>query len=184
MVRSAILLCLAGALALLYWSVFVRLLPITSEHRDKALEMSRTADEVERLRARWTPQQTEEIKQRHAHAQQALFVGDAELKLWQEEVQEHARMRVLEADLKVEEAKALTGSTDPISSVSARLDIYPSQIFNSTNSSYRRLLAFTDAIANSGKRLELLELSVHGNSNSVSQAEARVQLLSTERPVQ
>ncbi|HUS37560.1 MAG TPA: hypothetical protein VM680_19585, partial [Verrucomicrobiae bacterium] len=46
---------------------------------------------------------------------------------------------------------------------------------------YARLLKFTDELASSPKRLDLLELSVTGDSNSVSQAQVVMQLLAGEK---
>lgn len=180
-VRAVILLSVTGCLALLYWSVFVRLLPVTTEHREKALEMTRTADELEQLRARWTAQQIEEIKEQYARAQEALFQREEELATWEEETRNEASARVLAATLKRQ--PAITSRADGIQMITAQVDVFPEDIFGSTNSPYNRLLLFADALARSPKRLDLIDLSVVGNSNSISQAQAVVQLFSTEKPL-
>ena len=181
LVRAVIFLSVAGCLALLYWSVFLRLLPVTTEHRNKAQEMTRTADELERLRARWTEQQIAEIKEQYARAQEALFQREEELAAWEEETRNQASTRVLAATLKRQ--PAITSPADGIQMITAQVDVFPEDIFGSTNSPYNRLLLFADALARSPKRLDLVDLSVVGNSNSISQAQAVVQLFSTEKPL-
>ena len=179
-VRTVILLAVAGCLSLLYWSVFMRLLPVTSEHRERGQEMTRSADELERLRARWTPQQIAEINEQYARAQEALFQNEEEIGNWEEETRNAASMRVLAATLEREPAVALAGADD-IAKVTARLSVTPEDIFGSTNSPYNRLALFADAIARTTKRLDLVDLSVVGNSNSISQAQAVIEIFSTER---
>ena len=183
MVRAVILLSVAGCLVLLYWSVFIRLLPVTTEHREKALEMTRTADELEQLRGRWTEQQIAEIKERYARAQEALFQRDEELAAWEEATRNEASMRALAATVKRQPAIPITSTADRINRITAQLNVVPEVIFGSTNSPYNRLLPFANAIAHSPKRLDLIELSVVGNSNSISEAQAVVQLFSREKPL-
>jgi hypothetical protein len=179
-VRAVILFAVGGCLWLLYWSVFVRLLPITTEHREKALEMTRASDELERLRARWTVQQIAEIKEQYTRAQEALFQREEELATWEEETRNEASKYVLAAALKREPATPMTSPATGIYMVAAQVNIVPEDIFGSTNSPYNRLLLLSDALTRSPKRLDLVELSVVGNSNSISQAQAIVQLFSTE----
>jgi hypothetical protein len=169
------------ALGLLYWSVFMRLLPVTAQHRDKALEMTRLADELEQLRARWTPRQIEETKARFERLQANLFDPARDLADWQVQVQEQARMRVLDARLELGPLQPLTGAATGISAMTAQLNLSPNSVLGSAATPYSRLLRFTESLAGTSKRLELLELNVTGDSNSVSHATAVVQLYAAER---
>jgi hypothetical protein len=183
-VRFALLLGIALALGILYWSVFERLLPVNAEHRTRALEMTRLADEVEALRGRWTPAQKQEVRARYERAKQALFNPAHDLTDWQAQVLEQARMRVMEANVNLGPLQPLVSPEPGLSTITAQINVAPDSVLGSTTPSYARLLKFAQAVASSSKRLDLLELNVTGDSNSVSQAQAVVKLLATERGAQ
>jgi hypothetical protein len=124
-VRLASLFAIAVALGVLYWSVFLRLIPVTAEHRDQAQEMTRLADELETLRRRWSPDAIQEIKARHERAVSMLFDPSLDLNAWQAELAEHARMRVLEASLDLGPLQPLDGPAAGISSLIVDVNLSP-----------------------------------------------------------
>ena len=179
-VRIGLFAGVAVALALLYWSVFIRLLPVSAEHNARSREMTRVSDELESLRMRMTPDQIEAIKARYAQAQQALFDPAQELSAWQTQVSEQASAGTYEAKVNFGTPQP-AGAIEGISAIPAEVTLQPTVIIGGTATPYARLLKFTESLATSPKRLDLLELSVTGNSNSVSQARAVVQLLAGEK---
>ena len=60
------------------------------------------------------------------------------------------------------------------------IELRPAPVSQSTNSSYQRLMNFTGLLQQTRRRVDLLELFVVGNSNSVRQVKALVQLWSEE----
>jgi hypothetical protein len=181
LVRVGLFAGLGFALALLYWSVFVRLLPITSEHNSKARQMTRAADELEMLRRKFSPEEIEALRTRYARAQEALFDLKDGATDWQTQIEEQARVGTLDLKVKVGAPAAASTNVNGISAITAEVTLQPSVITGTNVTAYARLLKFTGGLASSSKRVELLELSVTGDSNSVSQAQVVMQLLAGEK---
>jgi hypothetical protein len=179
-VRIGMFAGVALSLALLYWSVFVRLLPVTAEHNLQARQMTRLADELELLRRRWSPTEIEEIKVRYAAARESLFKPEQEMGGWETQILEQARIGTLDAKVKMG-APQPAGPIEGISAITAEVSLQPNTILGATLTPYARVLKFTEALTASPKRLDLIELSVTGDSNSISQAQAVVQLLAGEK---
>ena len=179
-VRIGLFAGVGFALGLLYWSVFVRLLPVAAENNLQSRQMTRLADELEILRRRWSPAEIEDVKVRFAAAQELLFKPEEEIANWQAQILEQARVNTLDAKVKVG-APQPAGGIDGISAVTAEVTLQPNLILGATRTPYARVLKFSEALATSPKRLDLVELSVTGDSNSVNQAQAVVQLLTGEK---
>jgi hypothetical protein len=180
LVRMGLCAGLGIALALLYWSVFVRLLPITKQHNAKALQMTRAADELETLRRRFSAEEIEGLRSRYAQAQDALFDLKSGATDWQTQVEEEARNGTLTSNVKLG-TPALITNVAGIAAITAEVVLQPNVNERTNVTAYARLLKFTDGLASTAKRLDLLELSVTGDSNSVSQAQVVVQLLAGEK---
>jgi hypothetical protein len=166
----------AVALGLLYWSVFVRLLPVAAENNLQSRQMTRLSDDLELLRRRFSPAEVESIKARYTAAQEMLFVPEQEMANWETQILEQARVGTLDAKVKMGAPQPASG-IDGINAITAEVSMQPNLIMGATLTPYARMLKFTQALATSPKRLDLVELSVTGDSNSVSQAQAVVQLL-------
>lgn len=180
LVRMALFAGLGAALGLLYWSVFVRLLPVTKEHNAKALQMTRAADELETLRRRFTADEIEGIRSRYAQAQDSLFDLTSGTTEWQTQIEEEARNGTLISNVKLGTPSVSTNIAG-IAAITAEVTLQPNINERTNVTAYARLLKFTDGLAATPKRLDLLELSVTGDSNSVSQAQVVVQLLAGEK---
>jgi hypothetical protein len=180
-VRLGMLAGVALALGLVYWAVFVRLLPITTEHREKALEMTRLGDELEQLRNRYTPAQIEEVKSRYTAARASLFDPSQEVTDWQTQLQDQARIQILESQFKVSDPQPVNSPMEGLTALTAEVSVQPNLVLGSATSPYARLLKFTESLTASPKRLDFLELSVTGDSNSVSQAQAVLQIYAGEK---
>ena len=180
LVRVGLFVGLGAALGLLYWSVFVRFLPMTKEHNAKASQMTRAADELETMRRRFAPEEIEGLRSRYAQAQEALFDLKDGTTEWQTQIEEQARSGTLNPNVKLG-LPALSTNVAGIAAITAEVTLQPDINVRTTNTPYARLLKFTDELASSPKRLDLLELSVTGDSNSVSQAQVVVQLLAGEK---
>jgi hypothetical protein len=166
-----------GSVLLLHWSLFVRLLPVTRQHQDRATQMTRLADEVERLRLKWDPQAVELIRSRFQAARQSLFGGSNDLNRWRTGLEREAGSRALEAGLTLGEPQTNAAINRSFASVKAELEVWPLTVLGFTNSPYQRVLGYFDDVVDSPKRVDLIELSVRGNSNSIQQARAVLHLL-------
>jgi hypothetical protein len=110
-----------------------------------------------------------------------LFDLKGEATDWQTQIEEQARIGTLNSNVKVGAAAPASTNVNGISAITAEVTLQPDANVRTTNTPYARLLKFTDALASSPKRLDLLELSVTGDSNSVNQAQVVMQLLAGEK---
>jgi hypothetical protein len=173
---TTVLIC-AGSAGLVYWSLFERLLPVSREHQASTIEMSRLSDEVEQMRLRWDPVEAEETRARYHGLGQLLFGEATELEGWETGLERDAGPQALEAVLTMGPGVPEPGLTDPIERVGAELEVWPLPVLGLTNSPYRRVMGYLQDVVNTPKRIDLLELRVVGESNSVQEARARLEVL-------
>jgi hypothetical protein len=175
--RFILLFAILGSASLVYWSFFKRLQTVSDELKEKTAEMTRVADEIERLRFKWGPQQIEETKAEYSKAKDALLDGEEDMAQWRKTVASEGSMRVLELVEKPGESFSHAILTNEVSIVPVTLTVQPLPILVTTNTPYSRVVGFADSIMrNTEKRYELVSLTVDGNSNSVSHAVAVVNL--------
>jgi hypothetical protein len=179
-VRLIMLTICVGSILLLYWSLFVRLLPVTRQHQERAIEMSRLSDEVEQLRIKWDPEAVEQVRARFEVARQSLFAAPVELEQWKTGLERNAASRALETRLTLGEPQPASAAEQPLSRVQADLQLWPFTVLGLTNPPYHRVLGYFQDVVNSPKRVDLIELHVQGNSNSVQEARAVVHVLTGE----
>jgi hypothetical protein len=180
LVRLALLLLCAGSCWLLYWSFASRLQPVNREHQQKTIEMSRLADEVEQMRLKLDRNERNQIEARYKSAQQFLFANPKDLSEWEDQVKIQGGSMRLDVMCQLGEFEPHPRAREKLGLIKAQLGIQPAYIPGATNSPFRQLLSFTQNMAKSSKRFDLLELSVEGDTNSVKQALAVVQLWSEE----
>jgi hypothetical protein len=169
-----IVICL-GSAAMVCWSLFLRLQPVTREREESFARMSRLSDEVEQLRRKWNPAEVEATKAQHRAAQRLLFAGPAELQEWEKEAGRQSQSLMLESALELGRREGHPVAGQDVESVRADLYVRPAVPVGVTNSPYQQVLGFVQGVINSPKRVDLLELAVDGDSNSVAQARARMQ---------
>lgn len=174
---------LAGCIfsvALVWWSID-RLMPVMDQNKAKALEMSQLGDEVEQLKYKWNPAEAEQTEKDFRAVQQVLFSEPEEIRQWGGELEGRADFAAFKTKLEVGNAEPHPGGAGELSVIPARLILHPTAIPGSTNTAYGRLLSFSRLMMDSKKRFDLMELSVEGDSNSVRNVEAVVQLFASER---
>lgn len=179
-VRLVLLCAVFASAALVYWSYTKRFQPVTAEQREKTAQLTRLADEIEQLRFKWGPQQIEQTKTEYSQAKAVLFTDDEEINAWKKRVHAEANMRVLELKQDAAEPVPHPSLTNEVALLPVTLEIRPLPILVTTNTPYSRIVHFADGIAASAeKRFELVSFSVDGNSNSVAQAVAVVNLFTS-----
>lgn len=181
--RLVLLVLFVGSLYLFLWSVN-RLPPVNKQLQDINKEFSRLANEVEQIDLKWDEANAEEIAAaQFQKAQEQLFVGTEEFPDWQKEVKRQSVFTALEVNSQRGKAQQPPDLEKKLSIVSATIDIQPAAAIRSTNAPYKRLLDFIQGLASQKKRADLVELTVNGHSNSVTQAKAVFHLWShAEKP--
>ncbi|HVK59287.1 MAG TPA: hypothetical protein VM735_10935, partial [Candidatus Kapabacteria bacterium] len=164
--RFILLFAILGSASLVYWSFSKRLQTVSNELKEKTAEMTRVADEIERLRFKWGPQQIEETKAEYSKAKDALLDGEEDMAQWRKTVASEGSMRVLELVEKPGESFSHAILTNEVSIVPVTLTVQPLPILVTTNTPYSRVDGFADSITrNTEKRYDLVSLTVDGNSN-------------------
>lgn len=170
----------AAAIAIVYYSFYHRLLPVSRQYAQRTTELSRAAEEVEQLQLRSEPKEEAAIRDRFTKAKQMLFGKPEDLRRWEREVRRAAYSVILDPQLEMGTNQSYPGLEGLLAFVPAKLTLQPISILGVTNSPYKRLLDFDQALASSPKKMQLVELTVEAGSNSIKQAKAVVRLLAAE----
>jgi len=180
LVRVTMLVLFAASVALVWCSVSLRLLPVIEEGKQKAAEVSTLANEVQKLEANWDLIEAERTEAHYWASKALLFYGLDECTNWQKEFQAQAVALGFEENLQQGEAKPHPRSAHKLSLVPAEIDLQSMLDSPATNSPYKRLMNLTGILPKTKQRIDLVELVVVGNSNSVDKAKAVVQFWSQE----
>jgi hypothetical protein len=181
LMRLGIVLVCASSLWLVYWSLILRLQPVNREFKDKTIELSRLADEVEQLKLKWKAADVEQVRERFNAARDYLFDGAEDLESWQGELRSQGILMTFDAAVKFGEKQPYPKAGGKLAYIPADIELRPVEVIGMTNSPYKRLLALMQTLARSPKRFDVVELVAEGNSNSVREARAVLQLLAERR---
>jgi len=179
LVRLAMLLVLAGSVWLAWWSVD-RFLVMQRLQREKDSERAGVVDEVQRLELKWDAGDAERAEARFKEAGELLFAGPEERAGWQKEIQREGLLQAFATTVQLGPARPHAATEHKLSTLRATLDLQAAPAARSAKSPYARLLGFAEILEKGERRVDLVELSVLGNSNSVRQASAVLQLWSQE----
>src|SRR6266540_167643 len=179
LIRVAVVVVLAGAILLPVWS-WKRLQPVSRQRAAAAAQQMRLNNEADGLERRWDPAQAERVEAQLKQVLERLFASPEELMEWQTELDRQTRQHEIEVTSRLGATETRSRDGHTLAVRPATIELLPTAAGRSTNSSYQRLLGFTRTLANMNRRIDLVELSVTGRSNSVEQARATVQLWSRE----
>ncbi len=165
------LLVLCGvSVALVCWSWYVRLQPVTELHKQRIMEMTRASDEVEVLRRKWTREEIDLVQARHVAARELLFSGQEELKEWNKEAKRISSSMMLDMSMGAERQEPTQLAGLGVVSVGSEMMIRTDVPVGLTNSPYKQALGFLHSVGNSPKRVDMVDFLAVGNSNSLSTA--------------
>ncbi len=180
LVRLAMLLVFASSTSLAWWSVNHRLLPVLLEGQRKASAVSALSDEVQQLERKWDPAEVERTEVRFKEARASLFPGQQDCIAWLGAVREEALAMDLAATFQPGQTQPHPRTEQKLSLLYTTFDLQPASGSASSSSPYQRVMNFTALLQQTKRRVDLLELSVVGNFNSVRQTKAVVQLWAEE----
>jgi len=175
-VRLVMLIVFAGSVGLALWSL-KQLPPAERKLEQQNKRIATLESEIQFLEMKPSPLEAEQVAAKYKQAQQLLFSGLDEARGWEQFKRQPERL-LLTADPEVR----FLGKTQALSILSANLEL---QATNSpysryTNSTYKALLDFAQQLTSQSKRADLMELTVSGNSNSVSVAKIVLHLWTQE----
>lgn len=178
-IRVAVIVVLAASILLPVWS-WKRLQPVTRQRAAATDRQMRLNNEVDGLERRWDQAEAERVEAQLKQVMERLFAGPEEHMGWQTELDRQTRLHDLDVSSRLGTTELRTKDGHTLVVRPATIELSPAATARSTNSPYQRLLGFTRTLTNMNRRIDLVELSVTGHSNSVDKAKATVQLWSRE----
>lgn len=181
LVRLAMLLVLVLSLGLLWWSLSIRLAPVSRAYQDKTREMSELSDQVDQLKTQWPATRTAQVATQYLDAQGLLFAGPDAVSGWGQVALRQLAPLGFETTLHWGPPQTYPQAGQKLSITRASLKLLPVRTAGETDPPYRRLVSFARSFERARPRVDLLELSVSGHSNAIAQADMVVELWSQER---
>src|ERR1043166_3704930 len=168
-VRVLLLGSLVVSVALAWWSIN-RLPDWEKKIQSQNTKIAQLEDEILNLEKRWSDSEAEEVGARCKTVQDQLLSGHDEVMLWQTNLQRRANQFTLSVNTGVTNTMDCPLPGKRFSIYSATVDVGTISPGVRTNSPYLRLLNFAQSLASDRKRVDLVELSAGGSSNSVPKA--------------
>jgi hypothetical protein len=179
--RAVVLLVLAAGLSLVYWSIN-RLIPLQRQTRTVTSNLSRLTADIQLMESRWTSNEVERILTQFERLPDRLLVGSDALDLWLKSLRDQLVPLALESSTEFGTAAVQQAASRFVTTIPATVSVAvrPTPGIESYRSPYQRVLRLTQFLSNQPKRVDLLELDVSGNSNSVSRAVAVLNLWASD----
>ena len=175
LVRLLIIVVLAVSVWLV-WSRLQKLSQVVRQSQQKTKELSALANEVDQLKQKRSLTEIERIEKRFQEAQAAVFTGPEDYAGWERALRE--QVRGLAFDVMITPGRPWPDTNINLSVRQATVDLQAAVGDRNTNSPYQRLLTFAEVLEKTKQRVDLVELSVRGNFNSVNQARAVLEVRS------
>lgn len=166
---------LAGSVGLLLWT-YRELVPAQQSLRDASSRVSRLSAEIAVMEGRYSPADIEQLAAEYRGAIDLLFSTPESLAEWLQEIRAHAVPLAFDTTPEFSrltpEAQGRTNVVSAYEPATLSLVIQPKVQVEGVRPAYERLLRFLGELGRQSKRVDLVELQVHGGSNSVSHAVA------------
>jgi outer membrane murein-binding lipoprotein Lpp len=179
LVRLGMLLILVFS-AWLVWGSVSRLTLANRQLRQKSSQVAALADEVQQLERKMDAAEIARLEERFKEASDLLFVGPEECIALEKSLRDQAAALELDARILRGPTRSVTNGEHKVLIFPMTIAVEPAPDHLSTNSPYQRVLGFTRMLQTPRQRVDLLELMVSGDSNSVRRAQVAVQLWSQE----
>jgi hypothetical protein len=178
-VRLLLLGIFGGSVALAWWSI--DRLPAWEKRLElQSTKISALEDDIQKMEQRWNAAEAEQIAGRFKQSQELLWAGHDQIAMWQTDLKKQADQFALSINAGVTRTQDCPLPGKKFTIASTAVDLRPITPGIRTNSPYARLLTFAQYIADQKKRVDLVELTANGGSNSVSEASMGLRLWSLE----
>ncbi len=178
LVRVVLFSVFAASAGLVWWSVD-RLAPLDKKLEQLNTKLAGLENEIQHLELNPNPLLVEQMAAKFRQVEEELFASHDEAIEWPELKRSPSRF-VLKAEAQVGRTQACPLAGKQFSIVSANLDLQSTPSAASASSPYKQVLEFAQTLTTQKKRVDLVELTVSGNSNSVSVAKMGLQLWAQE----
>ncbi len=168
-----------ASVALAWWSI--SRLPVWEKKLEQeSTKISQLEGDIDQLERRWNPEEAAQITNKFKLSQERIMAGREEVAAWQTELKQRGdqfAMSFSPSTTRTQEC-SLPGKRFSIISFTVNLGTVTPGI--RTNSPYLRLVNFARDLTSQKRRVDLMELTASGVSNSVSEAHLSVQLWALE----
>lgn len=172
--RLVIATALCGAVALAWWTLRIRLLPLQQQSRELSVAVSHLSTEVDDLERQWSKTKQEQTARRLAEAHTRLFGNQAALEAWLSQLKEQADPLLLDTRTALGQSiPKLTGEQEiAVIPTTISVDVRPAlrDQAKDKDSAYQRVLRLAQRLTAPQKRADLAELTVVGGTNAISSA--------------
>jgi len=168
--RAVAFFLICGSLALAWWSVAQRLIPLQRRSSELSSMVARLSADVDALDRKWTRAQAEEVREGLDQARDELFADEEALQAWLASIQLQAAPFALQPKAEFDKPMEKTsGQGEKIAIIPATISLD----FNTLpegpekSSPYVRLLRLTQRLNTYDKRADLTEIKIEAGADSI-----------------
>jgi hypothetical protein len=173
--RISLVLLNLGSLALLWWSLQKVLLPLQKQVRDTNTTVTRLIADVDSMESAWPQLARDQLREKHSEARSWMFVGRPAVESWLEGVKANAIPLALTVGFDFTKAEAENAAPAPtnapgLNPTPVALVVLPTPGVENPLSPYQRILQLSQQLTRQEKRVDFVEMTATGGSNSVGNA--------------
>ena len=162
-----------GAIAFLWWSLQTVLLPLQKQARDANITVTRLISEVDRMERVWAEGDVAQVRSKFSDIRSWMFVGRPAVEAWLGALKEQVLPLALDVDFDFSKSDTVQPDTATnahilINPARVSLRIQPVAGIEALASTFQRTVQLSQQLAGLEKRVDLVELTAAGGSNSVA----------------
>jgi hypothetical protein len=181
--RAVFVLLIAGSAWLVYWSLN-RLAIQRKQSRELGTLVSRLGNEIQLMQGKYTQSDVEQLGTHYRRANELLFQGQEPLEKWLLDLKQVMIPLALDGTPQLGKTMVQTNTQPQLTILPATLalDLRPAAGIEARQPGYARLLQFLQEVTTQNKRVDLVDLTVTGGTNSIERAVAGLELWAGEEP--
>jgi hypothetical protein len=174
------LVVFVASVGLVWWSIN-RLAPLGKRIEEGTGRIAGLENDVLQMELRWDADEADATEAQFNEAGGLLFSGQEEITVWQEEIKS-SHDDILRVNFGPPTVRTLESPIPNrvFTTTEATIDLQPIQDETIVATPYERLLELTETLTTDKRRVDLLEVTARGNSNSVSHARLLVRVWSQD----
>lgn len=165
------------------WLSFDRLGQSRRRSAQLVQQVTKLSADIDVMRQQWPENRTKEISRRFREIPGSLFPGNGAVADWIESLERAAIPLGLQVSVNVRGTRSITNATGTVTVVQAEVRYPPAPEVDSRRSAYQRVLDFTQQLANSRQRVDLLETTLIGSTNALESASSVIEVWASDSPV-
>ncbi|HVR35837.1 MAG TPA: hypothetical protein VMS21_08300 [Methylomirabilota bacterium] len=180
LLRLFMLMVFVASVGLIWWSIN-RLAPLEKRIEEGNGRIAGLENDILQMELRWDADEAVATEAQFNEASGLLFSGQDEITMWQEDIKS-SHGDILRVNFGPPTVRTLESPMPNrvFTTTEATLDLQPIQDESIETTPYERLLELTETLTTDKRRVDLLELTARGTSNSVSHARLLVRVWSQD----